>query len=442
MSKPIIEVKNLAKCYRLGSLGATSFAEDIGALWKRLRGHKEEIDPRVLEQLKKQGKDSNELNREEKNRFWALQDISFEVQPGEVVGIIGKNGAGKSTLLKILSRITEPTHGEAFMRGRVGSLLEVGTGFHGDLTGRENVYLNGAIHGLTRQDIDEKFNDILGFAQMSKFIDTPVKRYSSGMYVRLAFAVAAFLDPEILIVDEVLAVGDAGFQKRCTDKMESISKQGQTILLVSHNMSTIRNICSRVIIIDGGRVVFNGDTNSAVDYYLGVNHESKKDNAILLKHKILEDYDGSYDKANPFILIDKIVLSGKYGEARNKFKSSEDIYIDLNFSIKRSVGDFRLIISIHTPQGEMLISSQMSDVIPDSKMIRVGDYDARMVIPGKTFGSHKYIVRFDFIDVKQEHISLNASLNFEVSYDTCEYGYCDRANYYIRPIWDWKIAEA
>ena len=201
--------------------------------------------------------------------FWALKDVSFEVKCGEVVGIIGRNGAGKSTLLKILSRITEPTRGHAEMHGRVGSLLEVGTGFHPELTGRENIYLNGAILGMRKTEISHKFDEIVAFAEVEKFIDTPVKHYSSGMYVRLAFAVAAHLDPEILLVDEVLAVGDTAFQKKCLAKMSEFSRGGRTILFVSHNLASLENLCRKGIVLGEGKLVFGGDVKGAIDFYLG-----------------------------------------------------------------------------------------------------------------------------------------------------------------------------
>ena len=207
-----------------------------------------------------------------RNFVWALNDISFEINPGEVVGIIGRNGAGKSTLLKILSRITEPTSGYAEIHGRVGSLLEVGSGFHPELTGRDNIYLNGAVLGMRKTEIDRKFDEIIAFAETEKFIDTPLKRYSSGMYLRLAFAVAAHLEPEILMVDEVLAVGDVQFQKKCLGKMQDVSKrEGRTILFVSHNMDAIRRLCNRCLMIADGKLVANGDTVVVTDKYLNEN---------------------------------------------------------------------------------------------------------------------------------------------------------------------------
>jgi len=206
--------------------------------------------------------------------FWALQDVSFEIRNGDVVGLIGRNGAGKSTLLKVLSRITKPTTGRIEIHGRVGSLLEVGTGFHAELTGRENIYLNGAILGMKKAEIDRKFSEILAFADIEKFIDTPVKRYSSGMYVRLAFAVAAHLEPEILLVDEVLAVGDATFQKKCMGKMGEVAGHGRTVLFVSHNMAAIQHLCNKVFVLDSGRIAFVGSANDAINFYLSRSLES------------------------------------------------------------------------------------------------------------------------------------------------------------------------
>lgn len=204
----------------------------------------------------------------QRESFWALKDLSFEVKPGEVIGVVGRNGAGKSTLLKILSRITVPTAGSVEIRGRVGSLLEVGTGFHPELTGRENIYLNGAILGMKKTEIDQKFDEIVAFSEVEKFIDTPVKRYSSGMFVRLAFAVAAHLEPEVLIVDEVLAVGDTAFQRKCLGKMEGVAKQGRTVLFVSHNMAAVENLCQKVIVLEKGNLVFKGSVKKAIDYYI------------------------------------------------------------------------------------------------------------------------------------------------------------------------------
>jgi lipopolysaccharide transport system ATP-binding protein len=248
MSRPILEVQSISKRYRLGSINARSLKEEVSRLWGRMRG-RTMAAPR--------------------GDFWALRDVSFSVGKGEVIGILGRNGAGKSTLLKILSRITRQTSGEVRLRGRIASLLEVGTGFHPDLSGRDNIFLNGAILGMSRAEIRRKLDEIIAFAEVEQFIDTPVKRYSSGMYVRLAFAVAAHLEPEILIVDEVLAVGDAQFQKKCLGKMNEVSHQhGRTVLFVSHNMAVMRSLCSRALVLDKGVLVQEGPVDAAIRSYL------------------------------------------------------------------------------------------------------------------------------------------------------------------------------
>ena len=263
MSQPVISVENLSKAYRLGQIGTGTFSYDLALWWARLRGK-----PNPLLRIG----ETDHGNRDGET-LWALKDVSFTVEQGEVLGIIGRNGAGKSTLLKILSRVTAPTSGKIKVKGRVASLLEVGTGFHPELTGRENIYLNGAILGMSRREIDRKFDEIVDFAEVEKFIETPVKRYSSGMYVRLAFAVAAHLDPEILVVDEVLAVGDATFQKKCLGKMGEVARDGRTVLFVSHNMSAVTSLCMTAISLTKGSLSFSGDAQGTVADYLS--HDSE-----------------------------------------------------------------------------------------------------------------------------------------------------------------------
>lgn len=257
MSELAIKVDHVSKQYRLGAIGGGTLKGDLQSWMARMRNQE---DPNT-----KIGSEAAYLKNE---RFLALNDVSFEVEKGDILGIIGHNGAGKSTLLKLLSRVTAPTQGSISLNGRIASMLEVGTGFHPELTGRENVYMNGAILGMTKAEITRKFDEIVEFAEMSKFIDTPVKRYSSGMYVKLAFAVAAHLDSEILVMDEVLAVGDMKFQDKCLGKMGDVSKQeGRTVLYVSHNMSTIKRLCKRCMVLDHGTKVFEGDVNQAIDIY-------------------------------------------------------------------------------------------------------------------------------------------------------------------------------
>src|SRR6202011_3679487 len=243
MSDAIITVEGLGKKYRLGQRSN-----------ERYTALRDVLTDKAKSLFRRNGNPRSDIRNPQSNEIWALRDVSFEVKQGEVIGIIGRNGAGKSTLLKILSRITEPTTGRVRLKGRVASLLEVGTGFHPELTGRENIFLNGAVLGMTRAEIQRKFDEIIDFAEVEKFLDTPVKRYSSGMYVRLAFAVAAHLEPEILVVDEVLAVGDAEFQKKCLGKMQEVSRGGRTVLFVSHNMSAVARLCSRGMLLHSGRI--------------------------------------------------------------------------------------------------------------------------------------------------------------------------------------------
>jgi lipopolysaccharide transport system ATP-binding protein len=261
MPDAIITVEGLSKRYRLGQIGAGTLNESLQQAWRRWRG-------RTVESFADRDRRAARGLAADANEIWALKDVSFSVRHGEVVGVIGRNGAGKSTLLKILTRITEPTEGRALLRGRVSSLLEVGTGFHPELTGRENTYLNGAILGMKKREIDRKFDEIVAFAEIEKFIDTPVKRYSSGMYVRLAFAVAAHLEPEILLVDEVLAVGDLAFQKKCLGKMETVARAGRTVLFVSHNMAAITGLCQRAILLQEGRLEHDGPAADTVAAYV------------------------------------------------------------------------------------------------------------------------------------------------------------------------------
>lgn len=258
MSQTVIEVKDLSKYYRLGSIGSGTLREDINSWFARLTGRDDPSAP--VPGLKR--------NNENAGDIWAIRNINLQVKKGEILGIIGHNGAGKSTLLKILSCITAPTAGQVRIRGRIGSLLEVGTGFHPELTGRENIFLNGAILGMKRREIEEKLDDIVNFSEIREFIDTPIKRYSSGMRVRLAFAVAAHLEPEIMLVDEVLAVGDKSFQDKCIGKMDEVSSSGRTIIFVSHNLSSIRRLCDRLVILKQGVIVFDGAVDEGIDHYL------------------------------------------------------------------------------------------------------------------------------------------------------------------------------
>jgi lipopolysaccharide transport system ATP-binding protein len=298
MSDTAIKVEDLGKLYRLGEIGTGTLSHDLNRAWAQLRGKE---DP-----FAKIGEANDRTSKGNSNYVWSLKDINFEVKQGEVLGIIGRNGAGKSTLLKVLSKVTAPTTGRIKIKGRIASLLEVGTGFHPELTGRENVFLNGAILGMTKAEIRGKFDEIVDFSGVERYIDTPVKRYSSGMYVRLAFAVAAFLEPEILIVDEVLAVGDAEFQKKCLGRMKDVSiNDGRTVLFVSHNMEAVQNLCTQALLMQQGSIIYNGDIQSTINTYVSKmltqetdrvweEHEAPgNDNAKLMKAKVSNLETGS-----------------------------------------------------------------------------------------------------------------------------------------------------
>ena len=317
MSETIIKIEHVTKEYRLGAIGGTTLRDDLQRLGAKLR-HREDPTKRIGSASGKTGE-----------KFLALDDVSFEVKKGEAVGIIGHNGAGKSTLLKLLSRVTAPSSGTISYNGRVASMLEVGTGFHPELTGRENVYMNGAILGMTKAEIDRKFDQIVDFAEMRKFIDTPVKRYSSGMYVKLAFAVAAHLDSEIMIMDEVLAVGDMKFQQKCLGRMgDAANNEGRTVLYVSHNMSTIRQLCTRCIVLDHGRVIFDGDVEQAISIYQDTGSYMSGVDFDLSDKKMSHLADKHVAKMTRVTLLDKEASVYKTAEPirfRMKVRADRDI---------------------------------------------------------------------------------------------------------------------
>jgi lipopolysaccharide transport system ATP-binding protein len=326
-----------------------------------------------------------ELNEE----IWALEDVSFQVKRGEIIGIIGRNGAGKSTLLKILSRITEPTKGYAEIRGRVGSLLEVGTGFHPELSGRENVYLNGAILGMRRTEINRNFDQIVAFAEVEKFIDTPVKHYSSGMYLRLAFAVAAHLEPEILIVDEVLAVGDASFQKKCLNKMEDVGKQGRTVLFVSHNMPAVTNICERVILLDDGRVSLDGTAHQVVSKYL-----SSGTDAMASR----EWGDPQTAPGGEIARLRAVRVKTADGEIADTYDISVPVVIEIEYDVLKPGHVLLAHHNIYNEEGVFIFPTLDLDPVWRNRPRPTGRYISQVVIPanflrdGTTYVSAAVIV--------------------------------------------------
>ncbi len=334
MSNTVISVENLSKEYRLGVISTGTFYGDLKRWWAKLLGTP---DPYLrigeIDHGNRQGE-----------TIWALRNVHFAVQQGETLGIIGRNGAGKSTLLKILSQVTAPTSGVAKIKGRIASLLEVGTGFHPELTGRENIYLNGAIMGMDKSEVGRKFDEIVSFSEIEKFIDTPVKRYSSGMYVRLAFAVAAHLEPEILVVDEVLAVGDIQFQKKCLGKMSDVTSEGRTVLFVSHNMASVRKLCTRAILLEKGYLKANAQVDETINQYLldGIADVSPE---ILLPR--LEETTGNALKLKFF---------SQSGEAKALFKLTEPWKIRLEFEVYKSVQHVIAAVGITTVESVSLVT--------------------------------------------------------------------------------------
>lgn len=358
----VIRVENISKLYKLGTFGSKTIAQDLNRWWAGVRGKE---DPMI-----KIGETNDRTSKGTSDYVWSLKDVSFDVNQGEVLGVIGKNGAGKSTLLKILSRVTSPTTGRVRAKGRIASLLEVGTGFHPELTGKENVYLNGAILGMSKKEITSKWDEIVDFSGVERYINTPVKRYSSGMYVRLAFAVAAHLEPEILIIDEVLAVGDAEFQKKCLGKMESVATQGRTVLFVSHNLGMINTLCRNAILLNKGRVDFNGPSSEAIEKYL--QNATTDIGRTEITPEINPDVPAQ-------ILHAKIVNAA--GEACLSFDVFDEIYIEAEYEFRTEMKATALALTVER-NGEMLFASYDSDTDPDRlKLRKPGRYKTKVRLP-------------------------------------------------------------
>lgn len=358
-----IKVEQVYKQYRLGLVGSGTMRDDLEGWWHRIRGKE---DPTL-----KLGEENDRTSLGETNYVWALKDVNFEVKQGEVLGIIGKNGAGKSTLLKLLSRVTAPTTGHIKVNGRIASLLEVGTGFHPELTGRENIFLNGAIMGMKKHEIARKLDEIVDFAGVERYLETPVKRYSSGMYVRLAFAVAAHLEPEILIVDEVLAVGDAEFQKKCLGKMGDISRsEGRTILFVSHNMDSISRLCDSCLFMKNGRIESRGDTDSIIQEYL-------RKETSLHSHFAY----GSFKDApgNELVrLVDAAIVDAE-NVIRSSFYTDECVGVKITFDVLKDTEDLLCGFNLYNHLDMHLLSSH--DQLNRAKRYSVGTYQSTVWIP-------------------------------------------------------------
>ncbi len=369
----ILKVENISKQYRLGLVGTGTISHDLNRWWRKTLGKE---DPYL-----KIGDVNDRSEKGSSDYVWAIKNINFEVKRGEVLGIIGKNGAGKSTLLKILSRVTSPTTGEIKTKGRIASLLEVGTGFHPEMTGRENIYLNGAILGMTKTEINSKIDEIIDFSGCLRYIDTPVKRYSSGMRVRLAFAVAAHLEPVILVVDEVLAVGDAEFQKKAIGKMQDISQgDGRTVLFVSHNMAAVKSLCSRTLVLNNGNIVFNGDTIKSIEFYLKagiqiensiyINDNPKEESDIL--EAFIKDDNGEI--CSVFGFDNQIILHIKF-KASKKHIDKAVIGLRLVDQKERVIfSSEKVIKEIISDKGETTVAVELpkSILVPNNYKIVIG----------------------------------------------------------------------
>ena len=431
MHDTAIHVEHLSKRYRIGlkeemqeTLGG-AVAEILARPIKNFRRL------RQLSKFSRNGYDSDDV-------MWAVKDVSFDVKRGEVVGIIGPNGAGKSTLLKILSRITDPTEGLARIHGRVASLLEVGTGFHPELTGRDNVYLNGTVLGMTRKEIGRKFDEIVEFSGVEKFIDTPVKRYSSGMEVRLAFSVAAHLEPEILIVDEVLAVGDASFQNKCLGKMQSIGEENRSVLLVSHNMAAIRNLCPRTLLVNAGRIIVDGDTNFAIAKYL---ERDLIEGAVVCGERLAEMAEGTLHRDNPPIRFKEVAVVDQAWVPRNTFRSDEAINVSVVYECLTVVTDLHVIVRIVDAENTPIIASQNVDDSDSLEWYRQepGVYRSSCTLPANMLGERKFYLTVQLNCRRGENLYLNRVLSFDVEFS----GYNNiqlqrRGDAWIRPQLSWS----
>ena len=372
MSNTVISVESLSKVYRLGQIGTGTLSRDINVWWAKVRGK-----PNPILKIGEE-----DYGNRDGGTIWALKDVNFTVDHGEVLGIIGRNGAGKSTLLKILSQVTAPTSGHVRVKGQIASLLEVGTGFHPDLTGRENTYLNGAILGMTRKEVRRKLGEIVAFAEIEQFIDTPVKRYSSGMYVRLAFAVAAHLESEILLVDEVLAVGDAEFQKKCLGKMEDVAKRGKTVLFVSHNLGMIQQLCTRCIIINKGLLFFDGSPKRTIDEYLSTD---------IVEENVVE-YKPGLTGVDTRAKLNKVELLDTKGNPSTFFEIDKGFKVRVLYYLENNFRNFSIALRFFSATGELVfISGDLDDKMEDI-VKGPGYFESICQVPGNFLNTGTYFL--------------------------------------------------
>ena len=437
MSKPIIEVKGISKRYQLGTIGAQTMRDEVEAFFARFKKTKSPATSHSLHATAPTGASATSStqplatshslpNSVRSAEFWALRDVSFDVQPGEVVGIIGRNGAGKSTLLKILSRITEPTSGEIRVRGRIASLLEVGTGFHPELSGRENIFLNGAILGMTKAEIRAKFDEIVDFAGVEQFIDTPVKRYSSGMYVRLAFAVAAHLEPEILIVDEVLAVGDAEFQKKCLGKMKDVAGHGRTILFVSHNMTAVKSLCKRVVLMKNGLLLEDGSTETVAHAYQSLEFQEAL-------HRTFDPPLGSpeFEKHGIYLKEARIVFDRP---------ESEVLRVDTPFTIEFCIFSKKEQKQINLSPHYLGTGGEVIFAAPSPPQdVSGGENWFRCEIPGSYLNDGIYTIQLMIIKESSAAQVVNEALVFEIHEEERRGNWFGKWPGVVRPKFEWNF---
>lgn len=398
MSKNIIlDIENVSKQYRLGEVGTGSLQHDLKRWWYNVRGLE---DPFL-----KIGESNDRTKKGNSDYVWALKDINFQIEQGQAVGIIGRNGAGKSTLLKLLSRVTKPTTGTIKYKGRIASLLEVGTGFHPEMTGRENIYLNGAILGMTRREITRKFDEIVDFAGVERYIDTPVKRYSSGMYVRLAFAVAAHLESEILIVDEVLAVGDAEFQKKCLGKMGDVSRgEGRTVLFVSHNMAAVEELCDFGVMMENGTVKSTGDISSIINLYRNSNIVSNT------------EYNSKIDNLEKSH-IKKVYITDLDNNPTNNINFGNGFKVNIEIFLKEKIRNPIISCRLSNSNNINIITVRSNDYVesPLTNKLKVGENLITLEFKDLTIFNDLYEISVSFVDGNQTIEFLKNIINFEIS---------------------------
>lgn len=421
MQRAVIKAEHISKQYRLGKIGTGTVSHDLNRWWHRVRGKE---DPYL-----KLGDVNDRSNKGSSDYVWSLRDVNFEINQGDAVGIIGRNGAGKSTLLKLLSRVTMPTTGKIYTKGRIASLLEVGTGFHPEMTGRENIYLNGAILGMRKHEIKRKFDEIVAFSGVERYIDTPVKRYSSGMYVRLAFAVAAHLESEILIVDEVLAVGDAEFQKSCLGKMGDVSRgEGRTVLFVSHNMAAVKTLCNRGLVLEHGMVKYTGDATSSVGYYMQGSSETN-----LVKH-FNDEYHNDYFQLHQLEVRN---VEGTQDDIIDEYKA---IQLVVTITVKKEAANKKITFVMNNEEGITLFTFSHAN-FRHQQSLHEGLNEVSCTIPAGFLNIGSYYLSMYYIENSKTTLFVEKDI-MAIHVQQGERklgGFMGKEPGFVKPIFDWVI---